>query len=86
MDEAPERIWAFTGHKSFGHEDGIWTTDEPGDDEGFLKVQYVRADLLEAQAAQLQEARAVLRIIAGYEQCVDNLMSNADIARAFLAK
>lgn len=30
-------------------------------------------------------AREALRIIAGEQQCLDNLMSNADVARAALA-
>lgn len=40
-------------------------------------VAYIRADLVE----QMAEA---LRIIAGQQQCIDNLMSNADVARAAL--
>jgi len=30
--------------------------------------------------------RLALRIIAGYEQCLDNLMSNGDLARAALGE
>ena len=76
MDNAPERIWLqWEDHAG----ESTWCQDPINDED----VKYVRADLIEAQ---LQEARAVLRIIAGYEQCTDNLMSNADIARAFLVK
>lgn len=39
---------------------------------------YIRADLVEP----LVEA---LRIIAGRQQCIDNLMSNADVANAALS-
>lgn len=39
---------------------------------------YIRADLVEQMAA-------ALRIIAGREQCIDNLMSNADVANAALS-
>lgn len=35
---------------------------------------------------QRDELIAAMRIIAGQEQCADNLMSNADIAREVLAK
>jgi len=55
-------------------------------DEGVAKVAslrtandipYIRADLVEQMAA-------ALRIIAGREQCIDNLMSKADVANAAL--
>jgi hypothetical protein len=35
--------------------------------------------------ARVERAEAALRIIAGDEQCVDNLMSNVEVARAALA-
>lgn len=34
--------------------------------------------------AEIERLRTALRIIAGEEQCIDNLMSNADVARAAL--
>lgn len=37
-----------------------------------------------ALKADGERLRAALRIIAGYEQCIDNLMSNVEIARAAL--
>lgn len=42
------------------------------------------ADALSDLQAENQRLRLALRIIAGYEQCLDNLMSHADIARAAL--
>jgi len=41
--------------------------------------------LLETAAARIKQLEAALRIIAGYEQCIDNLMSNQDVAIAALA-
>ncbi len=35
---------------------------------------------------RIEELETALRIIAGYEQCADNLMSNVDIARSVLNK
>lgn len=35
-------------------------------------------------ADEIAWLRQALRIIAGYEQCLDNLMSNADVAREAL--
>lgn len=38
-----------------------------------------------AEAAdEIERLRAALRIIAGYQHCIDNLMSNVDVARAAL--
>ena len=51
--------------------DRIYNTDVP----------YQRADLAKAEIARLREA---LEIIAGRRQCVDNLMSDKDVARAAL--
>jgi chromosome segregation ATPase len=48
-----------------------------------------KADLsvrLERAETDLAAAREVIEIIAGKRQCVDNLMSNAEIARAFLER
>lgn len=39
----------------------------------------------EAAEAERDRMRLALRIIAGQEQCADNLMSHADIARAALS-
>lgn len=36
------------------------------------------------QQAEIERLRLALRIIAGQEQCIDNLMSNADVAREAL--
>jgi hypothetical protein len=36
-------------------------------------------------ADRIEALEAALRIIAGYEQCIDNLMSNQNIAIAALA-
>jgi hypothetical protein len=35
---------------------------------------------------EIERLRLALRIIAGKEQCIDNLMSNADVALAALAE
>lgn len=43
-------------------------------------------EVLEQAADEIERLRAALRIIAGYEQCIDNLMSNVDVARAALGK
>jgi hypothetical protein len=40
--------------------------------------------VVERMVAEVERLRGVLRIIAGQEQCLDNLMGNADIARAAL--
>lgn len=45
-----------------------------------------QADRIEEQAAEIERLREALRIIAGEQQCIDNLMSNVDIARAALEK
>jgi hypothetical protein len=39
---------------------------------------------VERMVAEVERLRLALRIIAGREQCIDNLMGNADIARAAL--
>jgi hypothetical protein len=43
----------------------------------------VQRDCITA-TARIRELEAALRIIAGYEQCADNLMSNVEVARAAL--
>ena len=35
-------------------------------------------------AKEIERLRLALRIIAGEQQCIDNLMSNGDVARAAL--
>jgi hypothetical protein len=45
----------------------------------------VDVEELEAAADHIEKLEAALRIIAGYEQCIDNLMSNQNIAIAALA-
>jgi hypothetical protein len=76
--DAPERIWLqWEDHAG----ESTWC-QEPINDED---VEYVRADLLEAQAAQLQEAREMLRM------ALDNTAvavsdTTDDALRAFLAK
>ena len=42
------------------------------------------ATALEAKDAEIERLRGALEIIAGERQCVDNLMSHADVARAAL--
>jgi hypothetical protein len=44
------------------------------------------ADILAEKEARIEELEMALRIIAGYEQCIDNLMGNVDIARKALNK
>jgi len=51
--------------------DGFWTCREAVSGS----PEFIRADLVEQMAA-------ALRIIAGREQCIDNLMSKADVANA----
>lgn len=41
-------------------------------------------DAILAAADEIERLRLALRIIAGYEQCIDNLMSHGDVARAVL--
>lgn len=43
-------------------------------------------DALDAADARERRLREALEIIAGQRQCVDNLMGNADIARAALSE
>ena len=43
-------------------------------------------DALDASDARERRLREALEIIAGQRQCVDNLMGNADIARAALSE
>lgn len=52
-------------------------------EDGVPATRYVRADMADARERRLREA---LEIIAGQRQCVDNLMGNADIARAALSE
>lgn len=49
-------------------------------------LQNDAADTIKAQAAEIEWYRQALRIIAGEQQCIDNLMGNVDIARAALGK
>ena len=39
---------------------------------------------VQRMAAEVERLRLALRIIAGREQCLDNLMGHADVARAAL--
>jgi ribosomal protein L12E/L44/L45/RPP1/RPP2 len=48
------------------------------------EIERLRRQLAEAQA-EIERLRCALRIIAGQEQCIDNLMSNGDVARATLS-
>jgi hypothetical protein len=41
-------------------------------------------EIIEALRAENERLREVLEIISGKRQCLDNLMSNQDIARAAL--
>ena len=45
-----------------------------------------QAETIIALREQLSRAHAALRIIAGHEQCADNLMSDKEIARAALSR
>lgn len=78
MSDAPEHIWARADTR-----DG-WTHGHAFDSGEVNGVAYTRADLVTALEAENQRLRFALRIIAGYGQCLDNLMSNSDIARAAL--
>ena len=79
MTDAPERIWIEpNGGNPYFYEEG-----EMHDAESPV-TGYIRADLVAAMKAENRRLRLALRIIAGYEQCLDNLMSNADIAREAL--
>lgn len=82
MADAPERIWLLP-HDG---EQRCWCDhpDPSGMGHEDEADEYIRADLVEALEAENQRLRLALRIIAGYEQCLDNLMSHADIARAAL--
>jgi hypothetical protein len=68
MREAPERIWA-DGHQAWGHYK--WCIDD---------VEYIRADLVEANLAKAVQA---LDRIAGNAPYADDPY---DIARAALAE
>jgi hypothetical protein len=73
--DAPERIWAVYGR----------VMERRPETEG-LGTEYVRADLIEAQAAQLQEAR---EIIASQLEALEEFGISGGAmpeARAFLAK
>lgn len=77
VDESkmPERIWAWPKPRHASKKpDGGWESWKDYDDA----IPYIRADLVEP----LVEA---LRIIAGQQQCIDNLMSNTDVANAALS-
>jgi hypothetical protein len=60
--------------------------------EAIARAERAEADLAEVQqkvlqqACRIDDAREVLEIIAGQRQCIDNLMSHAEIARAFLER
>jgi hypothetical protein len=41
---------------------------------------------LREMIGEIERLRLALRIIAGKEQCIDNLMSNADVALAALGR
>jgi hypothetical protein len=43
-------------------------------------------DLAEKQRQEIERLTVALEIIAGRRQCLDNLMSNADVVRAALGK
>jgi hypothetical protein len=45
-----------------------------------------RAEIIAALDDKIEKMRAELEIIAGRRQCIDNLMSNKDIAIAALAQ
>ena len=49
-----------------------------------LPTTHNAAFQIERDGREIGRLRLALRIIAGHEQCLDNLMSNADIARAAL--
>lgn len=56
------------------HDETLWK--ELADERGIA---------LYRQSARVEALESALRIIAGYEQCIDNLMSHQEIARAVLA-
>ena len=56
---------------------------QAGSWQGIAEGKDVVIRQLEAERDRL---RAALRIIAGYQQCIDNLMSNVDVARTALGE
>jgi hypothetical protein len=50
-----------------------------------LRSHLVSFATMDEAAARIEQLEAALRIVAGYEQCIDNLMSNQDVARNALA-
>lgn len=55
-----------------------------GDEMWRRNSEYVSADAYDAAMKRVAHLEQALRIIAGEQQCVDNLMGNADIAREAL--
>jgi hypothetical protein len=49
-----------------------------------LRSHLVSFATMDAAADRIEQLEVALRIIAGYEQCIDNLMSNQNIAIAAL--
>ena len=77
MADMPAKIW-ITMEDHTASRAGAFRRWHASDlDHGDKYPVYIRADLVEP----LVEA---LRIISGRQQCVDNLMSNADVANAAL--
>ena len=64
-----------------------WCQDpQPCEDCDLPAIEYVRADLAASPSpSDLARVKAALEIIAGQRQCIDNLMSNADVAIEALA-
>lgn len=56
------------------------------DPETWFNVLKEHQATIAAQVSRIEELEMALRIIAGYEQCIDNLMGNVDIARKALNK
>lgn len=79
MTDMPSRVWLRVSGGGISMPGSRIFQTVTGDSiEHERRTMYVRADLVEP----LVEA---LRIIAGRQQCIDNLMSNADVARAALS-
>ena len=75
MDEAAAALFELTAERDTERSERVGLSEH---------VRYTE-HLLEAAEARNRELAAALEMIAGKRQCRDDLMSNADIARAALS-